>query len=267
MKVSIKEKQYEKYVVAFLDILGFKKLIYEKSFSDVFGIQTINKIFAESAAKGYLYREKGENGSASFNGNPEYEKRRLRYNESLESSIIHIMSDSIVVAAKDSCPEALAVVIDICDLIQKQLFYINEPVLLRGAIAVGDLYIKDNIVFGKGLVDAYLVQEKYAVYPRVIIIKDIIKNRMISIDTDYVLPQDEDKYYRIDSIERFLGVDKAGSWGEIEKSIEYKRLKNLTQKQLDENNDDHVRQKYIWIDNVLFQLERKLNWIKKDTGF
>lgn len=258
MKELIQMKQYEKYVVAFLDILGFKKLINDKDFSDIFVIQIDNKVIAESGAKGILYREKANDEHASIKGNPKYDEKRMRYNDTLESAFIHIMSDSIVVAAKDNCPEALAVVIDICDLIQKQMLYNDEPVLLRGAIAVGDLYIKDNIVFGKGLVDAYLAQEKYAVYPRVIIANDIIKERIVSIDSDHDLPQDEDKYYRIDSIERFLNVEKANSWSEIEESNEYRRLKKLTEKMLDKYNEDRVRQKYIWIDNVLFQIERRI---------
>ncbi len=72
------------------------------------------------------------------------------------------------------------------------------------------------------------------------------------------MPRGRNKYYRIDNIERFLDVEKANSWSEIEESNEYKSLKKLTQKMLDGYNEDRVRQKYIWIDNGLFQIERKI---------
>lgn len=64
-----------------------------------------------------------------------------RYNESLEETKIHIMLDSIVVATPSWHPESLAVLVDICNNIQELLFNLDAPILLRGAIAVGDFYL------------------------------------------------------------------------------------------------------------------------------
>ncbi len=42
-------------------------------------------------------------------------------------------------------------------------------ILIRGAITFGEFYADDNIVFGKGLVDAVEIEEKKAINPRVVI--------------------------------------------------------------------------------------------------
>jgi hypothetical protein len=73
------------------------------------------------------------------------------------------MSDSIVIASPLDNAYSTHVVIDLCDIIQSKLLGLDKPVFLRGAITSGDIYIRDNIAFGKGLVDAYYYQEKYAI--------------------------------------------------------------------------------------------------------
>ena len=39
---------------------------------------------------------------------------------------------------------------------------------MRGGVAVGPLYMDDNIVFGKALLDAYDIEQTVAVYPRIV---------------------------------------------------------------------------------------------------
>ena len=43
----------------------------------------------------------------------------LRYNATLRETKVHVMADSIVIAAPVGAPEALTVVIDICNVIQE----------------------------------------------------------------------------------------------------------------------------------------------------
>lgn len=44
-----------------------------------------------------------------------------------------------------------------------------------GGIAIGELFIDDTIVWGKGLIKAYEIENSLAVFPRVIISKEVIK--------------------------------------------------------------------------------------------
>ena len=65
----------------------------------------------------------------------------------------------------------------------------------RGAIAVGDYYCNNSIAFGKGMVDAYICQENYSIYPRIILSTDIVKKLFDSSYKDDKLCLDEDGYY------------------------------------------------------------------------
>ena len=178
---------YEKHFVAFLDILGFKNIVNTSGFDEVLNI--FKSIITNNEVRIALSR-----AVSSDDKSPEGEALN-RYNKALEDSNIHIMSDSIVVSTPYGHPEALAVVVDICNVIQEYFFDLDSPVLLRGAIALGDFFLKDNLVFGKGLVDAYWAQEKYAVYPRIIISNEVTIGSRVTIDSGEELPKDEDGYY------------------------------------------------------------------------
>ena len=111
------------------------------------------------------------------------------YNKALSKTRIHIMSDSIVIASPDEYAESLAVVIDLCSVIQEQLYDLEQPVWVRGAIAVGEFYVDNNLVFGKAMVDAYIAQENYAVFPRIIFSEKICKDRKVSVEKNRVMPK------------------------------------------------------------------------------
>ncbi len=238
---------YESFIIAFLDILGFKNIVNTSSFDRVLDI--FKSIITDREAVRALWHAVTDDDLS-----PKGEGYR-RYNESLKETKIHIMSDSIVVAAPDWHPESLAVVIDVCNSIQELLLHLEDPILLRGAIAVGDFYLNKNLVFGKGLVDAYWAQEKYAVYPRIIISNDITVGRRVSVDHGHDLPKDEDGYYYIDCIERYLGKER--TWEEIENSEQYLKLKNLIDRNLNGYKEDSVRRKYLWLERELERIENR----------
>lgn len=239
--------QYETYIIAFLDILGFKDLINTSSFDEVLDI--FKAIITNREAAIALGRAVEDDDTS-----PEGERYK-RYNESLEDTKIHIMSDSIVVATPSLHPESLAVVIDICNTVQELLFDLKSPILLRGAVAVGDFYLNENLVFGKGLVDAYWAQEKYAVYPRIILSNDVTVGRRVSVDNGHDLPKDDDGYYYINCIERYLGEEH--TWEEIESSEQYDKLKKMIDVNLNGYNDDRVRQKYLWLERELERIKNR----------
>lgn len=242
---------YKDYIVAFLDILGFKNIINTSGFDDVLHIfQSI--ITCDDA---FIALNHANDGDEIID----------RYNESLGEVKIHIMSDSIVVATPAWHPESLAVVVDICNVIQEQLYDLNPLILLRGAIAVGKFFLKDNLVFGKGLVDAYWAQEKYAVYPRIIISGDVAIGRRMSVDTDNDLPKDSDGYYYIDSLARYLGVQYKTTWNEVEESDQYGRLMDCIDRNLNGYSDDSVRQKYLWLDREIKKIRKRFLLEKENT--
>lgn len=51
---------------------------------------------------------------------------------------------------------------------------LNAGFLVRGGIAIGKLYHKNGVVFGDALIEAYSLESKTAVYPRVIISNSVL---------------------------------------------------------------------------------------------
>lgn len=91
-----------------------------------------------------------------------------------------VISDSIILSMPidgDDLKKAIKDFQNLClsiALIQYALALKN--IWLRGAITVGETYFnsKENQVVGKGYVNAYLLEEKMAIYPRVIIDNKLI---------------------------------------------------------------------------------------------
>lgn len=120
---------YEKRLVAFLDLQGFKDDIIRN-----YPAETIGSLFGE------------------FN----YLKRILENDAACLQ--VTIISDSIVVSVTLDKPENLMYFFDACSFFAKPRMG-NLFVAIRGGIAYGELHHQDNIVFGPALVDAYEISE------------------------------------------------------------------------------------------------------------
>lgn len=188
---------YTESYVAFLDILGFKKIIENCDFEDIY------KVFNEitDAKENVLI--------AIYRACEEDDISLMNYNESLNEAKINIMSDSIVISTLCKYKESLSAIIDICWFIQYMLYELEEPILLRGAIAKGDIYQNGEIMFGKGMIDAYLMQEHCSIYPRIILQEDLLEGiEDISLIWDKksrtILA--DDGYYYIDCLYEYLDL-------------------------------------------------------------
>lgn len=140
-KMKIKDEMRQSYV-AFIDVLGFKNLVYN---ADTEKLQRFFDIALEEI------------------------ESQTEGNMNIESTII---SDSIVLISpkdKDSFIKLINAIQNI------QTRFIMEDIWIRGAVSFGKTcFLKDkNIVLGEGLISAYLL-EKQAKYPRVIIDSRII---------------------------------------------------------------------------------------------
>ncbi|MDD2524575.1 MAG: hypothetical protein PHT81_07005, partial [Endomicrobiaceae bacterium] len=52
---------------------------------------------------------------------------------------------------------------------QIQLLFLSNGILMRGGITIGNLYLNDIFVYGKGLSEAYFMESELAIYPRMIL--------------------------------------------------------------------------------------------------
>src|SRR5690606_9817235 len=133
---------YKPSVVAFIDILGFKSAL--KDSSKASGI-----LDALSHVKRWIDEHYSDPSRDQFQGVFDIE--------------LTAFSDSVVISGGES----QAIVVAFAALEFSRLL-IEKGFLCRGAIACGELYHKEGIVFGGGLVDAYKTETSQAIYPRIL---------------------------------------------------------------------------------------------------
>ncbi len=104
------ENEYSNYIIAFLDILGFKTLVNHSESEEV--LKIYKALFSDKEISRTLHCAT----SLEFGSPEEYAKNEMfnRYNVSLNFAKVKVISDSIVVSTPDNYPESLAVVVDIC---------------------------------------------------------------------------------------------------------------------------------------------------------
>jgi hypothetical protein len=152
----------EDRIVAFIDILGFKEMIndYEQNKSCSTLLQdlenTLRVVISNTIDK---WKNKSITG---------FEIIGFEYK---------IFSDNICLSvpffnSKSDFEFNLGVMLNIIKNFQFDLLAKNY--LIRGGISIGSYYSNDNLIFSDGLIDAYILESKYAKYPRVLLDKKII---------------------------------------------------------------------------------------------
>ncbi|MCL1700608.1 MULTISPECIES: hypothetical protein [unclassified Lysinibacillus] len=136
---------YEKKIVAFIDILGFKNIVEntDKAFSIIEIVSEIKK-----------------------------SKKEFIKEMSAKEIEVTWFSDCIVVSA----PLDIYYVDFILDIIQQmQCELIKNKVLIRGGIEIGDCFHKGEKLFGPAMNEAYRLESKIATVPRIVLSKELIK--------------------------------------------------------------------------------------------
>lgn len=184
--------KYENRVVAFIDILGFKSLLNETTRQDgsdneenidvlIKAYETIKDVWEIDEIYGSLSKP--------------------------TSRKVSIFSDSIVISFEvGEESQVFSTLLDIKHLIMRLVY---RKILCRGAVAIGKFIHTDDYLFGPALVEAYTLESKAAMYPRIILDRDVIdvaarnKPSRHSLDDEmkYVeslLEKDSDGMYYID---------------------------------------------------------------------
>lgn len=173
--------KYSNRLIAFVDILGFTAETNKstKSQEDEGRIHDALKLIHSLKEKNY--------GSAFMN----------MQDEGVE---VITFSDSAVI----SCPaDRDDLFFLLLKLIHLQMELIPFGILLRGAITNGELYHERDIVFGPAMNEAYEMEDKVAVYPRI-----IINEKAITQYVEYVSGDEGRLQYLKDLIKK----DKDGIW-------------------------------------------------------
>ena len=77
--------------------------------------------------------------------------------------------------------------------------------------------------------------------------------KCVSVDDPAYLPKDDDGYYYINTLERYIHCD---TLHELHESEQYQRMRQCVKDNLSGYADRRVREKYIWLQKELDRMER-----------
>lgn len=185
--------EYENRVIAFIDILGFKEIIKDSE-QDTSKIELVYSILEYLKAL-----ETSDKWTLQLLEIEEDAQKRGVGNFDVRNRInTTAFSDSIVISVKidENVNEMVSTLI--VNLAYVGAMLLEKGILIRGGITIGNIIHKENgIVFGQGLIDAYILESKNAKYPRLIVSNKLIKRLKYPIKTK------KDRYPYHQYIERF----------------------------------------------------------------
>ena len=171
-------RKYHKSIFAFLDLLGVKESIKKDTG------EFLNKLGAIYDSALRIYKSVCER----------------EYRDSIRTKIF---SDNIVFECEihdGNGFEEFKQIAFISAILQEEL--LENNLLLRGAITIGESFLDDVLVFGKALSGAYILESTTALYPRVIISKElagiVYQNISLLSPISYMCVLDRDGEYYID---------------------------------------------------------------------
>lgn len=209
--------------IASIDLLGAKDII--KKDEDDEHLNKINKIY-----QSWIKMGKGE------------------YFKKIE---IKFFSDNVIIAIEtDICKES--------DVLLEFVGYMAEHFLKcgykpRGGICKGRIYIDDFFTWGAGLVKAYDLESKKAIYPRIIVSEEVVKATSKRLKEEVLCVDEEDNKIYLNYLNGF---------GKKLKKFEVYQIREklLLEQEISQLMEEKT-QKEQEISGILRKIE-KLNWLK-----
>jgi hypothetical protein len=244
---------YETRVVAFIDILGFTNSI-KKSNSDE---NEFNRILTSlTELKEFFIKPKDKD---DFETDKEL---------NADTQILQV-SDCLIISRLIQEQGGIFHMLFDCALAIHLL--ISNGFLCRGAIKVGNMYHKDNMLFGQAYIDAYLA-EKVEKLPIVTFTKDLFEivrkfpspqNRPnVKWEVDYIKRDckklESGDYY----LNYFTDYDSLVGESEDITSLHYSKLRHIIVNGLYQTINSNVHEKYLWAAKQ-FNLTAKNYGLKK----
>jgi hypothetical protein len=238
MKMTVELEQYENRVIVFIDILGFREQVKQTTTDPRHFINLRNTLNFISDLK-------------SHNDKTEKELGRE----------ITVFSDSIVI----SYPVEMlgSVFWLLLDVVHIQLDMMQKGILMRGGITFGQLCHNDNIVFGPAMVDAYDLESKVAIYPRVVVNEKLFQ---LAGEHSHNSPEEEVK-----SVLELCKKDWDGQWyvdflrqhQEVNTEQQYleaiKIIKGVIESEIEKNQaKPSIKMKYQWLQRYFNEVVSEL---------
>jgi len=204
---------YTARYIAFIDILGFRDAVKKSEEDYLLREKIISALKNLTFIKNFVDQK-----------NQDSDQNRYQAIEKLWfQPTIQVFSDSIYISIHEN-PTALSMLGAYCTLIYGTLF--SFGLFARGAITKGNSFESEGTIFGQGLIDAYDLESKTALYPRVLISNTILDD--VNKTGTFYLEKDFDGLHYIDvfyeGIQKMLINWETQSGIKMDLSIGRKRL-------------------------------------------
>jgi len=240
------ERGFERCVVTFIDILGYKHILKTRHAGDIVNIIKNLREFTNSP-------DRDDEAAADED---DFRLYTQAFSEAVSDAVVRVRT--IDTQSKDG-----PFVYELIDLMHAVIECVNQGIFVRGGMTIGPVHIgRDGKgpIFGNAMVRAYEIETNEAIYPR-IMIDDAALAAYIG---DKSLWQDgEFSQYEANSALPFLGVAEDGSYfldylraagpGEFDDGVVghfsfLQRHRSLIIENL-KTIDAKVRRKFIWLAN------------------
>lgn len=221
MKPKYQDNDYPDKLVAFLDILGFKKLVWQDKAEALTAINFIDERLDHILTA--LYRQHGKTFSTK------------------------LFSDCICLSCEFTSENLFYILYELGFI---QLFFSFEGIFLKGALSKGNHFENDRMIFSRGLIKAYELEQS-AIYPRIIIDPDLLDHIRKDKDIYYALfagfkkedfiIEAPDGHFILDYL-HLIYEEGADQFEDL------KRHKRAILKNVQQNNENiRILEKYRWV--------------------
>ena len=173
------EIKYERRIVAFIDILGFKEIV-KQSEQDTTKIELLYSVL--DFLKNWETSDKWDLKFVEIE--EDAQKKGVDNSDIRGKTNTTSFSDSIVVSVKvgENVNEMTSTLV--VNLAYIGAILIEKGILFRGGLTIGNILHNDNgTVFGQALIDAYHLETKSAKYPRIVLSDKLIRELNYPIET------------------------------------------------------------------------------------
>lgn len=181
---------YRRCLCTFIDVLGFRELVLTSS-KDEQAKAKVHMILSQFQRN---CNHKGVPGDRSSKEPPIIVK-------AFSDSIVRIVPLNGAEGSIQAGGFASEVVHEVIDLCGAQFDLLTHGILVRGGLAIGDLYWDANQMFGPALIRAYELENNFAVYPRIVldeVVSDLVKNEKCGFSSSNIICQDFDGVWYVD---------------------------------------------------------------------
>ncbi|MBS4959333.1 MAG: hypothetical protein KHZ62_00745 [Clostridiales bacterium] len=220
-------KKETEHIVAFLDLLGASEVIQGgKSEIILNKIYDVYQLSIEHWSKDQIFNSFGELKISVFSDN------------------ILIARELEPIENKTLTCHRISQILNFLSFIGMfQAIALEHQLMFRGGISIGKLYINSLMVWGSALVSAHWLEEKVAIYPRVVFSDETV-NQILFLKP-CLLKQDFDGIYYVDFLVSLIS-QRETLIQKIDQIIKKNRkeLKRNTKSQ-------NINQKYDWLESYI----------------